>query len=128
MATQDELSDLRKDIGDVNNAFSEAELDRLFIRAEEYGAVGRDRHWVAMALAILQITTQAARFNDYVLTDNQERRAQVFAQMQAVLTDLKEIPAVNKVLGATAGDAGKPVFGKMKYANSAMLSGEYTRG
>lgn len=128
MATPQQLTDLRNDLGDVNEAFTNEELGRLFDRATEYGVTTfPDAHWVAMALGVLQLTTQAARFNDYVLTDNQERRSQVWSQFNTLLEELKAIPAVNRVIGTTAGDSGVPVFRKLTYNNTQTLAGEYTR-
>lgn len=128
MATDQQVTDLRNDLGDVNEAFTVEELQRLFARAAEYGVTtSPDSHWVAMALGVLQLTTQAARFNDYVLTDNQERRSQVWSQFNSLLEELKAIPAVNRVLGSTAGDAGAIQFRKLTYNNTQNLTAEYSR-
>lgn len=74
--TTEELLDLRADLGDngTARAFTDDELERLFVRANE-------RYAVAMVLALNQLLASAAKLNDYTQNETQEKKSQVFEQL-----------------------------------------------
>lgn len=87
----DELTDIRGDIGDTNNAFSDAELQRLHVRS---GGV----YPQTVLLAIDQLLANAAKFSDYTQNETQERKSQVFKN----LLDMRDIWVKRANKGAAA--------------------------
>lgn len=75
----DQLTDFRADIGDDGTVFSDAELNRLYTRAEsDYN--------LAIVLAFRQLMTNAAKLHDYTLAQSSERQSQVFDHLKTMLT------------------------------------------
>lgn len=76
-ATQ--LTDIQADLGIGSDAsvFTDAELNRLFARADsDYN--------LAVLYAIRQILTNAARFHDYTRGDDADKKQQVFANLEKI--------------------------------------------
>lgn len=72
--------DFRADIGDVNEAFSEPEIDQLETRATaKYGA--DVAYEGARVLAINQLLANAAKLSDYTANDSSDKKSQVFKQL-----------------------------------------------
>jgi hypothetical protein len=115
--TGEELDDLRADLGDETNAFTEEELVRLVIR-------GAGNHWVAVALGIFQLLTQSARFSAYVVNETQDR-ADVWRQLKGTYDALLARPDVRAVLGSGAGAGGTIRTRKLGYASTLNDLGEY---
>lgn len=74
--TAEQLSDFRADIGDTGSspAFSDAELQRLYVREGTYTK--------AVLLAFDQLIANAAKFTDYTQNDTQEKKSQVFENLR----------------------------------------------
>lgn len=104
--TADELIDFRADIGDDGTVFTDAELERLYVRAES-------NYDGAVVLALRQVLVNAAKLHDYRLAQSMESKSQVFdhiykvlayrearasstAAQQVRLTGLRAVPPRNK--------------------------------
>jgi hypothetical protein len=69
--------DFRDDIGDENGAYADEDIDRLEARAiARWGAAVAFEG--ARLLAVQQLLANAAKFNDYVANDSQEKKSQKF--------------------------------------------------
>lgn len=119
MATET-LDDLRADLGDSNNAFSEDELTRLLERAA-------GNHYVALAMGLFQLTTQSARFADYVVNEGQERRSEIWNQLKGSYDLLMTRPDVKVALGENSGVGGGMQTRKLSYTHTRQPGGEYSR-
>lgn len=101
--TIEQLSDLRADLGDTSAtpAFADAELERLYVRSgEDYAST--------VLFAIDQLLMNAAKLNDYTAGQTQERKSQVFANLQK----MREIWAVRAPASASGGTSRQVrVFG-----------------
>lgn len=77
--TSDELTDMRGDLGDVGTtpAFSDSELQRLYVRAGSYDG--------AVALARRQLLANAAKFVRYSSGATSEARNQIFDQLKKLV-------------------------------------------
>lgn len=77
--TATQITDMRRDlgIGDDGTVFTDAELDRLYTRADSDYAV-------AMYYAIRQLMMDASKLNDYRAGSSTESKSQVFKQLQAM--------------------------------------------
>jgi hypothetical protein len=121
MATQQELDDLSADLGDTNGAFEQAELVRLLERSRDES--GNERHYVALAMGIFQLLTQAARFADYVVNEAQERRSEIWKNLKGTLDLLMERPDVSSALGPDS--SGGFQRRAMSYTRTRTAAGEY---
>lgn len=79
----DQLTDLRADLADTNNVFSEAELQRAYTRANE-------SYDHAKVILIEQLVMNAAKFSDYTVGMTSEQRSQVFEHLKDMLTYFDE--------------------------------------
>ena len=70
----EQLSDFRADIGDANNAFSDAEIQRLYVRSGE-------SYEGAILLAIDQLLGNAVKLTDYTSGQSSEKASQVFTNL-----------------------------------------------
>lgn len=71
----------RADIGDMNGAFSEAEIDVLFERgASAYGESVAEQG--ARVLAVTQLIANAAKLSDYTANDSSDKKSQVFKHLK----------------------------------------------
>lgn len=96
--TKDELSDFREDIGDVNEAFSDAALQRIYVRCTGRAAKSR-------VMAIDQLLGSAAKLADYAQNESEEKKSQIFKQ----LLDLRKIwvgYAESEGVSAASGSGG----------------------
>lgn len=77
--TADQLSDFQKDLGIGSDAtvFTDAELNRLYARAESDYAL-------AVALAFRQLMADSAKLNDYKAGQSSESKSQVFDHVKAM--------------------------------------------
>ena len=95
--------DFRADIGDVNDAFEDPEIDQLETRA--IAKYGSDLAYEgARVLAINQLLANAAKLSDYTANDSSDKKSQVFKQLaelrkiyKAELDDAEETAAGAKV-------------------------------
>lgn len=79
--TEQQISDLRTDIADVNSAFSEAALNRIWDRV----AGARDdnaRHEAALGLMARQLLANANLLHDYTAGQSSEKLSQVRAHLK----------------------------------------------
>lgn len=76
--------DFRADIGDVNEAFEDADIDQLETRAlARYGAdAGYEG---ARVLAVQQLIANAAKFSDYTANESSEKKSQIFKNLKDLL-------------------------------------------
>ena len=77
--TSDQLGDLQADLGlgDDQSIFSDAELHRLYTRADaDYD--------LTVVYAIDQLMMDAAKFNDYRAGSSSESKSQVFEHLKAM--------------------------------------------
>lgn len=124
-ATADELTDLVADLGDTTGAFSDSELRRLLDRSVSPDT-GANQHYVAVAMGLFQLLTQAARFADYVVNEAQERRSEIWQNLKGTYDLLMERPDVSKALGPQSGDSGGFQTRSLKYTRTRGLgSDEY---
>lgn len=70
-----QLTDFRADIADVNLAFSDPELQRLYVRA-------KGSYELAVALAFEQLMSNAAKFAEYTQNQSRENRKQIFDNLE----------------------------------------------
>lgn len=77
--TSDQIVDLRGDLGDTGAtpAFSDAELDRLYVRAAE-------SYEQTVVMAIDQLLMNAAKLNDYTAGQTHEKKSQVFDHLKSM--------------------------------------------
>lgn len=77
----DQLADMQRDLGfsDDEAVFKDAELDRLYTRAES-------NYELAVALGVRQLLMDAAKFNDYTAGASTERKSQVFEHLKEIHT------------------------------------------
>jgi hypothetical protein len=70
--TNDQLNDLRNDLGDMKKppAFPDDELERLYARTSENYAK-------TVVLGIDQLLADAIKFTDYVQNETQEKKSQI---------------------------------------------------
>lgn len=78
--TADQLSDFQRDLGidDSEAVFTDAELERLFARAE-------DDYNTAVYLAWRQLLASSAAYIDYKVALTEEKRSQVFDHIQKMV-------------------------------------------
>lgn len=100
------VAELRLDLGDTGTppAFTDAELSALLARAGNNGRL-------ALAQGLWQLLTQAARLNDYTIGQSDEKRSQVFAQLQAAYK-----------LASTGGDVGTVQTAPIRYGTAVATS------
>jgi hypothetical protein len=86
--TADQITDFRKDIADVNEAFSPDELNRLYARAQDnYGkTAGVEAYNQAVALAYRQLLANANKLANYSAGSTSESLAQVRNHIKDSLT------------------------------------------
>jgi len=74
--TAEQLTDLRADLGDTgaSPAFSDAELERLYVRAGENYAK-------TMVMALNQLLASVSKLTDYTQNQTQEKASQVFGHL-----------------------------------------------
>jgi hypothetical protein len=94
--SNDQLSDFRADIGDVNNAFSDAEIQRLYVRAGE-------NYDEALVLGIDQLVSNAVKFSDYTSGESSDKRSQVFDHLMTLRTLFKSRASLAKPQVRIAG-------------------------
>ena len=75
--TSDQLADMQGDlgIGSDEAVFTDAELNRLFARAES-------GYELAVAMGFRQLMADAAKFNDYTAGQSKESKSQVFEHLE----------------------------------------------
>ncbi len=120
--TQDEVDDLRADLGDTTSAFSQEELERLLVRSAD--AAGNSRHFVALAYGILQLLNQANRFATYVINEAEERRGEIAKNLRETYKLLLERADVAEELGNAADGAMQTR--RWTFTRTRSASGEYT--
>jgi hypothetical protein len=76
--TAAQITDFREDIADTNSAFSDAQLQRLYNRAD-------GDYQKAVVLALRQLWMNAAKFNDYTAGESVERKNQIFDNLERTL-------------------------------------------
>lgn len=123
MATDQELSDLRNDLGDTAGAFSVPELTRLLERSQDSN--GDSQHYVALAMGVFQLLTQAARFADYTVNEAQERKSEIWKNLEGTYKLLLLRPDVSAALGPDSSGAGVIVRRRTKYTKTRTAAGEY---
>lgn len=100
------VAELRLDLGDTGTppAFTDAELAALLARAGNNGRL-------ALSQGLWQLLTQAARLHDYTVGQSDEKRSQVFAQLQAAYK-----------LASAGGDIGTVQVIPLTYGTTAATS------
>lgn len=96
--TTQQLDDFRADIGDTNRAFTDAELQRLYERADGSYAG-------AVVLALRQLMMNAVKFTDYSAGANSEKRSQIFAQLRVMVAEWEKLAKTSnqvQIVGLTA--------------------------
>lgn len=79
-----DYDDFRADIGDVNEAFADAEIDKLETRAtNRWGA--DVAYEGARVLAVQQLMANSAKLTDYTANESSEKKSQVFKNLQDML-------------------------------------------
>jgi hypothetical protein len=80
-ATAQQRADLRADMGDTGNAFSDVELDRIWDRV---GGASNDltRHEAALALMARQLLANAAKLHDITAGQSSEKLSQVYDHLE----------------------------------------------
>lgn len=83
--TADQLTDFQSDLGISDNeaVFTDAELQRLYIRAGEV-------YEAAVYMAWRQVFAQATKYIDYKVAQTEEKRSQVWDHIKAMLAHWKE--------------------------------------
>ena len=101
--TADQLSDIRFDLADINSAFSDTELNRLWTRLS---SVSGDtlRLEAVKGLAVRAILHDAAKFNSYTAGKTSEQKDQIFQHYQR-LYDSFYRKAVEAALGTSPSTA-----------------------
>jgi hypothetical protein len=92
MATETQRDDLRADLGLAadETVFTDAELDRLYVRAGERYTVTTSIEAYARVLACKQLRAKSANLTDYTQNETTEKLSQIFAnlsKMQACFED-----------------------------------------
>lgn len=98
-----DYDDFRDDIGDVNSAYADGDIDKLEARAiTKYGA--DVAYEGALYLAVRQLMANAAKFADYTQNDSSEKKSQKFNNLvklrdmyKADLDEAKEAAAGSSV-------------------------------
>lgn len=84
-----DYDDFRADIGDVNSAFTDADIDTLETRATaKYGA--DSAYEGARVMAINQLIANAAKFRDYTANESSDKKSQVFKHLKDLRTIYKD--------------------------------------
>jgi hypothetical protein len=80
--TPEQLIDFRADIGDNNvpPAFSDPELQRLYVRADT-------NYHKAVLLAFDQLISSAAKFSEYTQNASTEKKQQIFENLRKARAD-----------------------------------------
>jgi len=75
--SSDQLGDIQGDLGISNDeaVFTDAELNRLYARADS-------DYETAVVFGFDQLLADAAKFNDYTAGQSQEKKSQVFANLE----------------------------------------------
>lgn len=83
MATETQRADLRADLGlaDDETVFTDAELDRLYVRSEARYTATDSIEAYARVLACKQLRAKAANLTDYSQNDTSEKLSQIFANL-----------------------------------------------
>lgn len=118
---QQEVDDLRADLGDTTGAFTQEELVRLLERSQD--GAGENRHFVALAYGILQLLNQANRFASYTINEAEERRSEIAKNLRETYRMLLDRPDVAEELGAAAG--GGMVTRRFTFTRTRSATGEY---
>lgn len=81
--SEHDVADLRADLGDIGNRWKVEELEQLLDRAQRRYAAGTAQQWVdiACAMGLAQLLSNAAKFNDYVIAEEQQKKSDIWRQM-----------------------------------------------
>lgn len=89
MATQPQRDRLRLDTGHTAVSLDDDEADAIYVRAEEdYSTSAVDSG--ARVIAIQYLLSNAAKLNDYIQNNSEEKASQVFAHLMRLLKVWKE--------------------------------------
>jgi hypothetical protein len=81
--TAQQIIDLRADIGDTNNTFSDAEIERIWERVS--GASNElIQHEAALALMARQLMNNAAKLHDFSVAGDSNRLSQIFEHLKDI--------------------------------------------
>lgn len=107
--SNDELTDLRGDIGDVNTppAFEDVELQRLYTRAgEDYNTT--------VLMALRQIMGNSWKLHNYTQNATTEQRKQIFDNLKSMVAYWEGIVGAGKTQAKFIGRRGVPPVWKDK--------------
>ncbi len=100
--TATQLTDIRADVGDSNTAFSDAELQRLWVRVEN--ASSDEVRWDALKASIFeQLLNDATKLHDYSAGAVEHKLAAIYDHLDDRYKDYKY--ALNDARGLKRGVA-----------------------
>lgn len=94
--SSDQIADLKADIGDVNDAFSDPEITRIWSRVSG-ASDANSQHEAALALMARQLMTNAAKLHDFSVAGDSNKASQIFKNMKALYETFK--PSLESALG-----------------------------
>jgi hypothetical protein len=98
--TATQLTDIRADVGDSNSAFSDAELQRIWVRVAN--ASDDETRWDALkAMIFEQLLNDASKMHDYTAGAVSHKLSQVYDQLEKRYKEY--LPALEDARGIQRG-------------------------
>lgn len=123
-----DIQDLRADLADTNNRWDGDALHQLMDRASRKFPSGNAQQWVdiACALALMQLLPSAARFNDWVVAEEQQKKSDIWKQLNGTYQDKIAMGHVRAALNIEGGAASAPQMGTLGYQRSRRAADEFS--
>lgn len=124
-----EVTDLRADLGDTQDKWETEALQALLNRAARKLPAGTPQQWVdvAAAMGLAQLLSSAARFNDYVIAEEQQKKSDIFRGMNAAYQNKLALNHVRVALGLSGGDIDAVIIVKLGYTRTREAGDEFAR-
>lgn len=112
MATATQRADLRADFGlaDDETVFTNAEVDRLFVRAAVSYSTDGEIEAYARVLGCNQLRAKAVNMTDYTANDSSEKLSQVFTHLDALKSGFEKDLAASVKANSASVRIGKPKY------------------
>lgn len=123
-----DINDLRADLADTNNRWDADALNQLMDRASRKLPAGNAQMWVdiACAMALMQLLPSAARFNDWVVAEEQQKKSDIWKQLNGTYQDKIAMAHVRAALNIEGGAASAVQMGTLGYQRSRGNGDEFS--
>lgn len=123
-----DIQDLRADLADTNNRWDADALNQLMDRASRKLPSGNAQMWVDIActMALMQLLPSAARFNDWVVAEEQQKKSDIWKQLNGTYQDKLAMSHVRAALNIEGGAASAVQMGTLGYQRSRGMADEFS--